>query len=247
MKLATLDALLSSIEQRQAVVLATDLESGEQRLLRRGDGASEQERAAVERALRSDRCDAGEVGQTDQTWGVFYQPFNPPLRMVVVGAVHIAQPLSSMAALAGYEVTVVDPRKAFASSDRFPGVALNTEWPDAALRSLALDHRCTVVTLTHDPKLDEPALRVALRSDAFFIGSLGSKKTHAARLRRLEEAGFTRDELARVHGPVGLPIGSRAPAEIAVSILAQITQTLRTGKRGQSPFTQRLCNGRGTP
>lgn len=225
MKSETLDALLSSIERRQAVVLATDFESGEQRLLRRGDGASDKERKTVERALRSDRCDAGEA---EQTSGVFYQPFNPPLRMVVVGAVHIAQPLSSMAALAGYEVTIVDPRKAFASSDRFPGVALNTEWPDAALRSLALDHRSTVVTLTHDPKLDEPALRVALRSDAFFIGCLGSKKTHAARLRRLEKGGFTQDDLARIHGPVGLPIGSRSPAEIAVSILAQITQTLRT-------------------
>lgn len=225
MKSETLDALLSSIERKQAVVLATDLESGEQRLLRPGDGASEQERETVERALRSDRCDAGEA---DQTSGVFYQPFNPPLRMVVVGAVHIAQPLSSMAALAGYEVTIVDPRKAFASSDRFPGVALNTAWPDAALLSLALDDRSTVVTLTHDPKLDEPALRVALRSDAFFIGCLGSKKTHAARLRRLQKAGFTQDDLARIHGPVGLPIGSRSPAEIAVSILAQITQTLRS-------------------
>ena len=148
--------------------------------------------------------------------------------MIVVGAVHIAQPLSAMAALAGYDVTLVDPRESFAAAERFPGVALNPEWPDTALDSLGLDHRCAVVTLTHDPKLDDPALQVALKSDAFFIGCLGSKKTHASRLRRLKKAGFTEADLARVHGPVGLPIGSRSPAEIAISILAQVTQTLRT-------------------
>ena len=115
----------------------------------------------------------------------------------------------------------------FASAERFPGVQLNLAWPDEALESLGLDRRCAVVTLTHDPKLDDPALRVALQSDAFFVGCLGSSKTHAARLRRLEKAGFSESELQRLHGPVGLPIGSRSPAEIAVSVLAQVTQTLR--------------------
>ncbi|UCF48893.1 MAG: XdhC family protein [Myxococcales bacterium] len=151
--------------------------------------------------------------------------------MVVVGAVHIAQPLSTMAALAGYEVTVIDPRESFAAADRFPGVTLNLQWPDEALQSLKLDARCAVVTLTHDPKLDDPALQMALRSDAFFIGSLGSRKTHASRLRRLAKAGFSEPDLERINGPVGLHIGARSPAEIAVSVLAQITQTLRQPRR----------------
>jgi xanthine dehydrogenase accessory factor len=223
-KAETLEAVLAEIEAKRPVVLATNLETGEQRLLHRSDGGTESERADVARALRVDICIT-----TDAVGGpqVFYQPFNPPLRLILIGAVHIAQPLSAMATLAGYEVTLVDPRASFAAADRFPGVMLSLEWPDAALKALSLEQRCAVVTLTHDPKLDDPALEVALRSDAFFIGCLGSKKTHASRLRRLGEAGFTEAELARVKGPVGLPIGSRSPAEIAVSVLAQVTETLR--------------------
>ena len=224
MKAETLEAVLAAIEGKRPIVLATNLDSGEQRLLRRGDGDTEPERTDVERALRVDACvTTGE----DSGPQIFHQPFNPPLRMIAVGAVHIAQPLSVMATLAGYEVTIVDPRESFAAAERFPGVTLSLEWPDAALESLGLDARCAVVTLTHDPKLDDPALQVALRSDAFFIGCLGSKKTHASRLRRLGKAGFTETDLARVNGPVGLPIGSRSPAEIAISVLAQATQTLR--------------------
>jgi xanthine dehydrogenase accessory factor len=223
-KAETLEAVLAEMEGKRPIVLATNLRSGEQRLLGRGDGDTETERADVERALRADACVTTDEASAAQ---IFYQPFNPPLRMIVVGAVHIAQPLSAMATLAGYEVTIVDPRESFAAAERFPGVMLSLEWPDAALESLGLDARCAVVTLTHDPKLDDPALQVALRSDVFFIGCLGSKKTHASRLRRLEKAGFTETDLARVNGPVGLPIGSRSPAEIAVSILAQVTQTLR--------------------
>jgi len=223
-KAETLEMVLKEIEAKRPVVLATDLETGEQRLLYRGDGGTESERVDVERALRVDGCITTDSEGAPQ---VFYQPFNPPLRMVLVGAVHIAQPLSAMATLTGYEVTIVDPRESFASADRFPGVTLSLEWPDAALESLGVDQRCAVVTLTHDPKLDDPALQVALRSDAFFIGCLGSKKTHASRLRRLGKAGFSESELERVKGPVGLPIGSRSPAEIAVSILAQATETLR--------------------
>ena len=224
MKVETLETVLEAIEAKRPVVLATHLESGDQRLLRPGDGENESECADVERALRLDACITTDSEGAPQ---VFYQPFNPPLRMIVVGAVHIAQTLSAMATLAGYEVTVVDPRESFAAADRFPGVTLILEWPDAAMESLALDPRCAVVTLTHDPKLDDPALHVALRSDAFFIGCLGSKKTHASRLQRLRKAGFSEAELARVKGPVGLPIGSRSPAEIAVSVLAQVTETLR--------------------
>lgn len=224
MKAETLEAVLAEIERKRPVVLATNLDSGDQRLLHRGDGDTEAERANVEHALRVDVCVT-----TDGASGpkIFYQPFNPPVRMFVVGAVHIAQPLSIMATMAGYEVTIVDPRESFAAAERFPGVTLNLDWPDAALESVGLDQRCALVTLTHDPKLDDPALQVALRSDAFFIGCLGSRKTHASRLGRLSKAGFTEAELERVQGPVGLPIGSRSPAEIAVSIIAQITQTLR--------------------
>lgn len=224
MKSETLDALLADIEQNRPVVLATNLDSGDQRLLYRNDAETESERTDVANALRLNACVTNDADAAPQ---IFYQPFNRSLRMIVVGAVHIAQPLSAMATLAGYHVTIVDPRESFAASERFPGVTLNLEWPDAALESLDLDSRCAVVTLTHDPKLDDPALQVALRSDAFFIGCLGSKKTHASRLRRLGKAGFTEADLERVKGPVGLPIGSRSPAEIAISVIAQVTQTLR--------------------
>ena len=223
-KRETLVSILTEVEAFHSVVLATDLSSGGQRLLQRGEGASDEERSAVERALRVDTCLMLEDDEGHET---FYQPFNPPLRLVLVGAVHIAQPLSAMASLAGYEVTIVDPRESFAAADRFPEVRISTNWPDAALEANELNHRCAVVTLTHDPKLDDPALQVALRSDAFYIGCLGSKKTHASRLRRLTKAGHGDEALRRLHGPVGLPIGSRTPAEIAVSILAQVTETLR--------------------
>jgi xanthine dehydrogenase accessory factor len=216
-KRATLDALLAALREKRPLVLATDLASGEQRLLE--PAAS----AAAREALRRDACAQAEEG--GRAW--FLQPWNPPLRMLVVGAVHVAQPLAAMATLAGYEVVVVDPRQAFATEARFPGVTLRGDWPDEALRALAPDARTAVVTLTHDPKLDEPALAVALRSPAFYVGALGSKKTHAARLERLRALGLGEAELARIHAPVGLAIGARSPAEIAVSILAEVTQRLR--------------------
>ena len=147
--------------------------------------------------------------------------------MIVIGAVHITQPLAQMATLAGYELTVIDPRGAFATAERFPGIDVSDEWPDEALERLALDARTAVVTLTHDPKLDDAALAVALKSPAFYIGSLGSKKTHGARLERLTEEGFDRTALARINGPVGLALGARSPAEIAVSILAQVIAARR--------------------
>ena len=220
----TLGRVLDCIEAKRRVVLITDLDSGEERLLAPEEGGNEMERANAETALRLDRPI---LGESERGTRLFYQPFNPPLRMILVGAVHIAQPLSAMAALAGYEVIVVDPRSRFAAAERFPGVQLVDQWPDEALRALDLDTRCAVVTLTHDPKLDEPALRVALCSDAFFIGCLGSKRTHASRLGRLAKLGFKDQELQRLHGPVGLPIGSQSPAEIAISVLAQVTQALR--------------------
>ena len=155
------------------------------------------------------------------------QPFVPPLRLIVIGAVHVAQPLVQMATLAGYACVVVDPRAAFASEARFPGVERLGDWPDQAVAKLAPDRRTALVALTHDPKLDEPALAAALRSPAFYVGALGSKKTHAARLERLRALGVGDDALARIHAPVGLDIGARSPAEIAVSILAEITECLR--------------------
>jgi xanthine dehydrogenase accessory factor len=158
---------------------------------------------------------------------IFIEPHLPPLRLVVIGAVHVAQPLAEMATLAGFAVTVVDPRRAFATEARFPGQSLVTAWPDQALAALGPDARTAVVTLTHDPKLDEPALIAALASPAFYVGCLGSQQTHAARKARLGERGLGADALARLHGPVGLRIGARSPAEIAVSILAEIVSTLR--------------------
>lgn len=154
---------------------------------------------------------------------------NPPLRMVVVGAVHIAQHLVAMARACGYDPLIVDPREAFGSAERFPGEVISHDWPDEALRGFGLDARTAVVTLTHDPKLDDPAIRAALASDAFYIGCLGSTRTQARRMARLTEAGVAAAALARLHAPVGLNIGARSPAEIALSIMAEITQVLRGG------------------
>lgn len=170
-------------------------------------------------ALRSDR--SGFAGE----W--FLGVHNPPLRMAVVGAVHIAQSLVPMARLAGYDVAVIDPREAFASPARFPGTRLIHDWPDAALAGFGLDTRTAVVTLTHDPKLDDPAIASALRAPVFYLGCLGSTRTHGRRVERLAAAGFTPSDLARIHAPIGADIGARSPAEIAIAILAQVTERLR--------------------
>ena len=159
--------------------------------------------------------------------GRFVAIHNPPLRMLVVGAVHIAQALLPMARIAGFDPVVIDPRSAFGSAARFPGERIVEEWPDAALAAEGIDGRTAVVTLTHDPKLDDPALQVAIRSEAFYIGALGSTRTHAKRVSRLEAAGFAADEIARISGPVGLDIGAANPGEIAVSILAEVVAALR--------------------
>jgi xanthine dehydrogenase accessory factor len=177
----------------------------------------------VNRAVRSDKAQSIETDKGT----LFVNPFNPPLRLFVVGAVHIAQPLVRMAGEVGYEITVIDPREAFASTERFPDHTLSHDWPDEALRGFGLDQRSAVVTLSHDPKIDDPALGEALGSNSFYIGSLGSKKTHAARLERLSGEGFSKEALSRIHGPIGLSIGAKSPSEIAVSILAEITDVLR--------------------
>lgn len=229
MKLSLLERALAASRAGRPAVLATNLKSGLQTFIEPtetlGDLTLDADAlAAIRKAVTEDRNTTFEIAEGP----VFVEVFNPRLRCIVVGAVHIAQPLARMAALAGYLVTVVDPRTAFASDERFPDVTLSTEWPDEALEKLKPNRRTAIVTLTHDPKLDDPALSVALRSDAFYIGALGSKKTHAARLKRLAALGFSEAEMARIHGPVGLDIGAVSPAEIALSILAQITAVLRT-------------------
>ncbi len=177
---------------------------------------------AVANRLRADRSGMEEGG-----W--FIAVHNPPLRMIVVGAVHIAQALLPMARACGYDPALIDPRGAFGAAARFPGEMIGDDWPDVAMTALAPDARTAVVTLTHDPKLDDPALMAALASPAFYIGCLGSTRTHARRLERLRAAGVTEAQIARLNAPVGLDIGAKSPAEIAVSILAQITMTLRKG------------------
>lgn len=229
MRRETLHAVLAAREAKRPAVLVSDLDTGEQRLFHAdAPDALDLEpavRAACLEALRSDRSRM--LPRDGEGGALFLQVFNPPLRMVVVGAVHVTQALAPMAALLGYEVTVVDPRRAFATDERFPGGAVDTDWPDDALRRLAPDRRTAVVTLTHDPKLDDPALETALASDAFYIGSLGSRRTHAARLARLRARGFDDPALARIHGPIGLAIGARSPAEIATAVVAEITARLR--------------------
>ena len=218
--------LLARLEQARAaqtpVVLATRLPSGEQFLLPDPD-APPGLAAAANAALQADSSRTVEIDGAQ--W--FLHAYNPPLRLVVVGAVHIAQALVPMATGLGFGVTVADPRRAFATDERFPNVSVSTDWPDEAMDALRPDSRTAIVTLTHDPKLDDPALDRALRSQAFYIGALGSRKTHAARLGRLRELGHDDAALERIRGPVGLDIGAVTAPEIALSILAQIVAVRR--------------------
>ena len=208
----------------EPAALVSRLEDGEQALVTAGEvqGSLSLDEDTLERIAEMLRGDSS--GMLEAQGGLFVRAYNPPLRMVLVGAVHITQALIPIAALAGYAVTVIDPRAAFANEQRFPSATVTSDWPDEAMRSLAPDKRTAVVTLTHDPKLDDPALKVALKTDAFYVGSLGSRKTHAARLERLRADGVSEDALARIHAPVGLPLGSRRPPDIAVSVMAQIIQ-----------------------
>jgi xanthine dehydrogenase accessory factor len=233
MKEALLRRLAADRQQHRPVGLVTDLDSGQQLLLHPddaiGDLALDPAAEAQARVwLKADRSGLLEMPGRR----LFLQASMPAPRLILVGAVHISQALAPMAALAGYAVTVVDPRRSFATDARFPDVTLTSDWPDEALERLAPDVRTAIVTLTHDPKLDDPALSVALNSPAFYIGALGSRKTHGARLNRLKRAGFSDTDLARIHGPVGLSINAMSPAEIAVSILGQITQVRRAGAKG---------------
>ncbi|MEX2630979.1 MAG: XdhC family protein [Tistlia sp.] len=226
MKRALLDRLLEGQRAKRPLVLVTDLDTGRQLLLDAGESLGELAgEAAAEAAAR--QALAGEKSGRLPEGPLFAQVFMPPLRLVVVGAVHIAQALVPMARLAGYAVTLVDPRQGWASPARFPDVEICGEWPDEALATLAPDRRTAIVTLTHDPKLDDPALVAALGSPAFYVAALGSTRTHAKRRERLLATGLAEAEIARLAAPAGLAIGARTPAEIAVSVLAQMTAALR--------------------
>ena len=226
MKRSVLQAVLDARAHKRPLVLVTELGSGRQWAEVRGEPASGLDadvRDAALAALDRDRSAVVEVGGARY----FLHAMTPPLRLFVVGAVHIAQALVPMASLLGYAVTVIDPRRAFVGGERFSGVTVTTDWPDDALAAAELDARSAVVTLTHDPKLDDPALRVALASSAFYVGSLGSRRTHGKRIERLTDAGLTPDALARIHAPVGLDIGAVSAAEIAASIVGELTSVLR--------------------
>ena len=223
MKLDLLSALNGERMARRAVIVVTDVETGAQQLVKGAEIAGDPLREVLEKHLRTGKSGMAESPQRR----VFLTVYVPPPRLVITGAVHISQALAPMAKLTGYDVTIVDPRTAFASHERFPDVKLIADWPDAALPPLAIDHYTAFVALTHDPKIDDPALTHALERDCFYIGALGSKKTHARRVERLKAQGIGDAKIARIHSPIGLAIGAVSPAEIAVAIIGEITARLR--------------------
>ncbi len=211
--------------QKQSFATVSDTATGKQSLVDQTSQQGELLLAETELAEVRRRITADQSGIMES--GCFVRVYSPPVRMVIVGAVHIAQALGPMAKLAGFDVTIIDPREAFVRSGQLADIHAIVEWPDDGMKQVQPDARTAVVTLTHDPKLDDPALAAALRSKAFYIGALGSRKTHAKRLDRLQEMGFTPADIARIHGPVGIDINALTPAEIAVSIMAQIIDVLR--------------------
>ena len=228
MKQALLQELLQARQDKRSCALLTWLNDGHSQIVFADQPASYLPFELIEKIQQAMQEDRSGVLETSDG-PIFVQVFHPPLRLLIVGAVHIAQALVPLARLTGYQVTLIDPRQAWVSQARFSELEITTDWPDLALQDLTLDVRTAVVTLSHDPKLDDPALRVALRSPVFYIGALGSRKTHAARLGRLTEDGFSQAELERIHAPIGLNIGAHSPSEIALSIMAEITQVLRQG------------------
>ena len=209
-----LNTIVATRATREQLAYVADLNSQDRTLVTDGYPAR----------FAQDKSGVEEDGQT------FVGIHNPPLRLAIVGGVHIAQALVPMARIAGYDPVIIDPREAFGAQARFPDTKVINDWPDDALAEMGLDARTALVLLTHDPKIDDPALHLALKSKVFYIGALGSTRTHAKRVARLEDAGFSSDEIARIHGPIGLNIGSVNPQEIAISIIAQMTQTLRQPK-----------------
>lgn len=223
MKHEILQALNEERRARRAVVLVTDLVDGGQRLVKAADIAADPLADALDRQLRMGKSASVDIdGKT-----YFFTVQAPSARLVVIGAVHVSQALAEMARLVDFDVTIVDPRTAFASEERFPNVRVIAEWPDKALPEIGLDAYSGMVALTHDPKIDDPALKLALSANCFYIGALGSRKTHARRVERLTAAGFSAGQIDRIHAPIGLDIGAVSPAEIAVSVLAEIVLSLR--------------------
>jgi xanthine dehydrogenase accessory factor len=217
--------ILDARAQRKAVALVTALETGAQRVVARDHAADDILAQVLDQAFRFDKSGVHKIPEGE----FFVHIHNPPLRLVVIGAVHIAQALIPIAKGAGYDVVVIDPRGAFATGERFPDIALHAEWPDEIIPKLGLDHRTAMVALTHDPKIDDPALHLALKSKVFYIGALGSKRTQASRGQRLTDAGFAAAEIARIHGPIGIDIGAQGAPEIAIAIMAELIRVLRLG------------------
>ena len=229
MRLDILKALNTERAARRAAVVVTHQDSGEQRLVTQDKIASDPLAALLDAHVRS-----GKSGMEETPDGkVFLTVHVPPTKMIVIGAVHISQALAPIAAMLGYDVTIVDPRTAFASPERFPGVNLIADWPEQALPPLGVDRYTAFVALTHDPKIDDPALLHALERDCFYIGALGSRKTHGRRVERLKAAGAGDNSLARIHAPIGLNIGAISPPEIAVAIMGEITSRLRLTTEGK--------------
>ena len=224
MRLDILKTLNEERAARRAAIVVTNQDNGAQRLVKGADLRSDPLKEVLEKHLRSGKSGIEETAEGK----VFLTVHVPSPRIVITGAVHISQALAPIGALLGYDVTIVDPRTAFASIERFPDVKVIAEWPDVALPPLGIDHYTAFVALTHDPKIDDPGLAIALKSDCFYIGALGSRKTHARRVERLKtERGFTDNDIGRIHSPIGLDIGAVSPAEIAVAIMGQITERLR--------------------
>src|SRR5579872_6984638 len=234
MKLDLLSTLNAERAARRAAIIVTDVASGKERLVKAADVAQDPLRAFLAERLRS-----GKSGMAETPQGrVFLTVHVPAPQLVITGAVHISQTLAPIGKLLGYDVTIVDPRTAFASPERFPDVKVIAEWPDKALPPLNVDRYTAFVALTHDPKIDDPALLHALSRDCFYIGALGSRKTHTRRLERLKQQGVSDAALARIHAPIGLDIGAVSPAEIAVAIMAQITQRLRQEPQAERPLVR---------
>jgi xanthine dehydrogenase accessory factor len=223
LRLDLLSTLNAERAARRAVAVVTDIASGAQRLVKSADVSADPMRELLEKHFASGKSGMEEAAGAQ----TFVTVHVPPPRLVVTGAVHISQALAPMARILGYDVTIVDPRTAFATVDRFPEIKVIPDWPDTALPPLNIDHYTAFVALTHDPKIDDPALLHALARDCFYIGALGSKKTHARRVQRLQEQGVSESGIARIHAPIGLSIGAVSPAEIAVAIMAEITARLR--------------------
>jgi len=226
-KLQTLHELNAERAARRPVIVVTDIANGEQRLVKAADFARDPLSSELSKQLRMGKSGMVEAGGNK----LFLNVYAPTAKLVIVGAVHISQALAPLARSLDYDVTVVDPRTAFASPERFPDVPLIAEWPDVALPPLNIDHYTAFVALTHDPKIDDPALLHAFKCDCFYIGALGSRKTHAKRAERLRAMGAAETDIARIHAPIGLAIGAVSPSEIAVSIMAEITAQLRLPPR----------------